>query len=345
MPDNFLNFAQDIFKEERALIFEKKIIQKMFPNEKFDRFTDNGFFKKVTGDKLHNKTVLIDSTAGSCEYNSYYEDGVYTLEPEEQEIPPIKAISLDYDFGEIYRENLIEKLLLKNDYSKSSMSYPENIKLLFVGERVIKAKKVVWMHCLASVAFEELVEQHFEMQKYGIDFLICSQIGSSISGIDPNNFKVGIVGLGHTFLIGPIVYLKFFNPLSLDEIINLQNYPVLIDVKNKYVYLYGLKVNLTSETNLYKFLVELFRIPSGVAFKNEDFYQNYYNSQSSNGEASYTALASRSKELRKQLKRIFFQNPKNLNYFKSALLCQARGKVKCEIPSSTVFWWPGKPST
>ena len=344
MPDNIIDFAQDILRDNRAQILEDKIVQKMFPNEKFDRFIEDGFFKKVTGDELHNKTISLDSEAGPYEYSSYYEDGVYTLEPEEQELPPIKTEHLNYDLGEIRRENILETFCLKNSYSKSTESYPLNIRLLLVGERIIQGKKVVWMHCLDNMAFQELVKHHSEMKKYGVDFLICSKIDSSVSGIDLRNSEVGVVELGDTFLVDPVIYSKFFDSLSLDKLINFKNYPVLIDVKNKYVYLYGQQVNLTFGTKVYKFLVALFVAPSNVAFENEHFYQKYYSSQSSSNEESYAALAGRAKELRKQLKRVFSQNPKYLNYFQSALLYSVRGKVKCMVPSSTVFWWPEKPS-
>ena len=345
MPDTFLNLIQNVLKENQVQIFDKKIIKRTLPNEDFNLITGSGLFKKITGKELHKKTVFIDSEAGTYEYNSYYENGVYTLEPEEPELPIIKSRNIDYELGELSRKNIIEKITLKNNYSYLSVSsYPVNAKLLLIGEGLVQEKRIVWFHCLDSIDFKDLVEQYVEMQKHGIDFLICSQFDDLVSGVDPNESNVGIVKLGNTFLIDPSVYCKFFAPSLLENLIDIQKYPVLIDLVGKYVYFCGQKVNRTSETNVYKFLVALFSIPSGVAFKNEGFCQKYYGTKPQS-EESYRSLADRSKELRRQLKRIFSKDSAKHDYFNNALLSPRLGYIKCEIPSSDVFWWPTKPSS
>ncbi|MBG59183.1 MAG: hypothetical protein CMJ16_01870 [Peredibacter sp.] len=341
MLDPSLDYLKKIFKTDKTIVFHSDVLKEDLPLNVFEFLGRENIFKTIEEIEVNERQLAIKRNGVLVDYTAYYEDGFYLLEPEEDELPILRVPKGELVVGEVSRENLLSALRVKNEFSSSSyrMLLPKDHH--FVGEKVLGDKNIKWIISGSRVEKEIIQKIQKDLNKVGCDLLIVSVLDEK-KGIDHIDIEgVGIEPLRANLIIDPKVLLKTFSTVECLNYIQIEKYPIFIDQQFGHVYFQGKKVNPGERSELYKYLVALFQVPSLKAIPNNSFCTSWYQVDGK----SYEVLKERNNELRKQLKRLYGKNSAQYKYYSTTLICSERGMVKTELESEDIFWWPQEPST
>lgn len=339
MPNIFIHLVEDVFTNDERRIIQKKIIDEILPSNIMTDSLKEDLFNKMSESELDGQRVLCVSDDGErTEYSSYYSDGWYTFEPDEEEEAIVKTNFLDDTFYGVSREHFCRAVCKRNGYSYIRNNDLDD-KTIFLGSREIGGSSIVWLHCSQNIEFEYIQGIYSEYnRKLNTDFLVVSSTDNRVNNVYSDNDKIAVIEINEHFLIDPSCYIKFFkNNINYEDALKIHHYPVFIDSIGKFIYFFGKKMNKTSGTNLYTFLEALFRSPENVSMSNKHFCNNFYQYEDNDEEAR--VLAQRSRELKESLKTNFGVESSEYQFFSQNLLERERGKIRRKITDRDVFWW------
>ena len=341
MLDPSLDYIKKIFKHGEGITYLSDTLEDSLPKDVFEFLGQESIFKILEEAEVNERQLAIENNGVLIDYTAYYEDGFYLLEPEEDEFPIKKIPKEEMKVGEVSCENLLVALRAKNDFSSSSYKASLPNGYFFVGEKVLGDKNIKWVISDSRIEKEIIQKIQKDLNKIGCDLLIVSVIEEkkNIDCIDIEG--VSVEPLRPNLIIDPKCLLEVFSTSESLCFMQLEKYPIFVDEEFGHIYFQGKKVNLGERSELYNYLLALFKMPPNQAVPNNSFCSSWYQVDGK----SYEVLKERNNELRKQLKRLYGKDSVQYKNYCAVLICSERGMVKTQLNPKDIFWWPQEAST